>query len=85
MALTSAALTLIHNLLHCDPNQAECHQLRSAYLELGTQYGSLDVLTDKAQIQKRLVELDKARSTIVGTATATAAPWSTTLAERSIP
>lgn len=44
MALASAALTLIHNLLQCDPHQAECRRLRAAYEGLWTKYDSLDVL-----------------------------------------
>jgi hypothetical protein len=84
MALASAALTLIHNLLHCDPHQAECRRLRAAYEGLQTSYDSLGVLTDESEIQKRLLELDKERATIAGGATARAAPWSIARAERSI-
>src|SRR5258708_27753940 len=61
MALASAALTLIHNLLQCDPHQAECRRLRRGYEGLRIKYGSLAVLTD-TEIQKRLIELDKERA-----------------------
>jgi hypothetical protein len=85
MALASAALTLIHNLLRCDPHQAECRRLRAAYEGLRTKYGSLDILTDQGEIQKRLVELDNERATIDGGAAATPATWSIARAARSIP
>jgi hypothetical protein len=84
MALASAALTLIHNLLQCDPHQAECRRLRAAFEGLRTKYGSLDVLTDQAEIQKELIEIDKERATIAKSATATPAAWSIARAARSI-
>jgi len=85
MALASAALTLIHNLLRCDPHQAECRRLRRAYEELRIRYHSLDAFTDETEIRKQLVELDKERATIAGGANATPAVWSTARAARSIP
>ena len=85
MALASAALTLIHNLLQCDPHQAECRRLRRAYEGLRIRYRSLDAFTDESEIQKRLVEIDNERATIAAGANATPAEWSTARAARSIP
>jgi len=84
MALISAALTLIHNLLHCDPHQAECRRLRGLYEELRIKYRSLKVLTDSTAIQEKLVALDAEQATIAAGATAVPPPRCVAQAQRDL-
>lgn len=75
MALISAALTLIHNLLGCDPHQAECRRLKSMFDGLRTEYRSLGITTGKAEMQKRITELDTELAGVLRGAAASPARW----------
>ena len=82
MALTSAALTLIHTRLRCDPHQAECRRLVRQFDGLVARYEALQSETDETELQKRLTNLDTTRSALREGADAFPADWCTERAKK---
>ena len=84
MALASAALTVVHNLLGCDHHQAECRRLRSVYEGLRTEYWSLDTMSDEAAARRRLGEIHIELAAVQKGAAASPARWCMDRAQREM-
>jgi hypothetical protein len=84
IALISSGLTLTHHLLGCDPHQAECRRLKGAFDGLRIAYSGLHVLTNEAEIRKRIAALDAELATVVKGAAAAPARWCISRAQREL-
>ena len=84
MAVTSSALTLVHNLLGCDPHQAECRRLRSAYDGLAARYEAVLVEPPERRLEV-LREVEAQRVSVKGGAAAAASLRALQKAESAIP
>ena len=65
LAVVSSGLTLVHNLLRCDPHQAECRRLVAAFNALTARYESVRSEPNSEKRRELFRDVEAARAAVL--------------------